>query len=309
MNFMTIFNQVLVLFLLIIIGFAASKKKLIDDYGAKQLSTVVLYITLPALIIRSMQFDFSMQLLGESAAMVGISAITYTTLIALSYLLVRLTGAKNREKDVLQASMIFPNVGFMGYPIVFAVFGETGVFYTALFNMLFDLLMWTVGVHILSRSSDITDETSHLRKALLNPGTLAVITGFSLFVFGIKLPQAADRTLEYLAGATTPIAMVTVGAILSRTNIKSIFTNKGLLITAALKMIVLPLLVVGALNLSGLTGYFRSIPAIIIAMPVAANVAILSARYDSDYSLASQSVFLTTLISLITIPLVVMLVS
>lgn len=309
MNFMTIFNQVLVLFLLIIIGFAASKKKLIDDYGTKQLSTVVLYITLPALIIRSMQFDFSMQLLGESAAMVGISAITYTTLIALSYLLVRLTGAKNREKDVLQASMIFPNVGFMGYPIVFAVFGETGVFYTALFNMLFDLLMWTVGVHILSRSSDITDETSHLRKALLNPGTLAVITGFSLFVFGIKLPQAADRTLEYLAGATTPIAMVTVGAILSRTNIKSIFTNKGLLITAALKMIVLPLLVVGALNLSGLTGYFRSIPAIIIAMPVAANVAILSARYDSDYSLASQSVFLTTLISLITIPLVVMLVS
>lgn len=309
MNFMTIFNQVLVLFLLIIIGFAASKKKLIDDYGTKQLSTVVLYITLPALIIRSMQFDFSMQLLGESAAMVGISAITYTTLIALSYLLVRFTGAKNREKDVLQASMIFPNVGFMGYPIVFAVFGETGVFYTALFNMLFDLLMWTVGVHILSRSSDITDETSHLRKALLNPGTLAVITGFSLFVFGIKLPQAADRTLEYLAGATTPIAMVTVGAILSRTNIKSIFTNKGLLITAALKMIVLPLLVVGALNLSGLTGYFRSIPAIIIAMPVAANVAILSARYDSDYSLASQSVFLTTLISLITIPLVVMLVS
>lgn len=309
MNFMTIFNQVLVLFLLIIIGFAASKKKLIDDYGTKQLSTVVLYITLPALIIRSMQFDFSMQLLGESAAMVGISAITYTTLIALSYLLVRLTGAKNREKDVLQASMIFPNVGFMGYPIVFAVFGETGVFYTALFNMLFDLLMWTVGVHILSRSSDITDETSHFRKALLNPGTLAVITGFSLFVFGIKLPQAADRTLEYLAGATTPIAMVTVGAILSRTNIKSIFTNKGLLITAALKMIVLPLLVVGALNLSGLTGYFRSIPAIIIAMPVAANVAILSARYDSDYSLASQSVFLTTLISLITIPLVVMLVS
>lgn len=309
MNFMTIFNQVLVLFLLIIIGFAASKKKLIDDYGTKQLSTVVLYITLPALIIRSMQFDFSMQLLGESAAMVGISAVTYFSLITLSYLLVRMTGAKKKQKDVLQVSMIFPNVGFMGYPIIFAVFGETGVFYTALFNMLFDLLMWTVGVHILSRSSDITEKTSHLRKALLNPGTLSVVTGFSLFVFGIKLPQAADKTLEYLAGATTPLAMVTVGAILSRTNIGSIFTNKGLLLTATLKMIVLPLLVVGALNLSGLTGYFRSIPAIMIAMPVAANVAILSARYDSDYSLASQSVFLTTLISLVTIPLVVMLVS
>ncbi len=309
MDFMSVFTQVLVLFLLIIIGFAASKRNWINAEGSKQLSTVVLYITLPALIIRSMQFDFSLELLAQSGAMIGISAITYSSVIALSYLFIRFTKSSGKQKDVLQISMIFPNGGFMGYPIILAVYGVQGVFYTALFNMLFDLLIWTVGLHMLTRSSDIMDESMKGIRALLNPGTIAVFTGFMLFLFSIKLPSSIDKTLEYLAAATTPLAMITVGSILAKTKIASIFTNKKLLITAAVKMIIVPLILLAAFSMSPLTGYFKTIPVIIMSMPVAANVAILSAKYESDYALASESVFLTTIISMITIPLVVMLVS
>lgn len=309
MNFMSVFTQVLVLFLLIIIGFAASKRNWINSEGSKQLSTIVLYITLPALIIRSMQFDFSLELLAQSGAMVGISAVTYTSIIMLSYLFIRLTGSTGKQKDVLQVAMIFPNGGFMGYPIILAVYGAQGVFYTALFNMLFDILIWTVGLHMLTRSSDITDESAKGFRALLNPGTIAVFIGFMLFAFSLKLPPSIDKTFEYLAGATTPLAMITVGSILAKTKISAIFTNKKLLITAAVKMILVPGILLTAFSLTPLTGYFKTIPVIIMSMPVAANVAILSTKYQSDYALASEAVFLTTMISMLTIPLVVMLVS
>lgn len=305
MNFFHIFNQVLVLFILILIGYVAAKKDMLSTQGAKDLSILVLYITLPAMIIRAMQFDFSPELLISSGKMALIAGIVYFFIIIFSYLMAKILGFKGQEKDVLQASMIFPNVGFMGYPVVNAIYGLEGVFYASLFNIPFDIVIWTVGVHLMRRNGDSDEKVKkHPIFVFLNPGTIAVAIGFALFVFSIKLPGPVDSTLEYLAGATTPIAMITVGAILSKTEIYSIFKNKGILLTSIVKMILIPSILYFALRLLNLEGYFIAIPVLIIAMPVAANVAIFAVRHGNDSKTASQSVFLTTLMSIVTIPVI-----
>ncbi len=304
MDFFKIFSQVLVLFLLILVGYIAGKRKLITKEGAKELSTLVLYVTFPALIIRAMQFDFSLELLGHSFKIIGISIATYAGVIALSYLFVNLLRVKGKEKDVFQTAMIFPNVGFMGYPITQGLYGSQAVFYTSLFNMPFDLLMWTVGVYLLNRSGSDTAEKKKGFSALLNPGTVAVATGFTLFILSIKLPPMIDSTLSYLSAATTPLAMMTVGSTLSRTKVDSLFSNKKLLVTAFIKVIVIPAIMIAVFNILKMDGYFLRIPILITAMPVAANVAIFATKYESDELKASQLIFLTTLMSLFTIPLI-----
>ena len=304
MDFWTIFSQVLVLFLLILVGYIAGKQQMITKHGAKEISTLVLYITLPALIIRAMQFDFSIELLGQSLKMIGMAIAVYAATISLSYLFAKLLRAKGKEKDVFQTAMIFPNVGFMGYPITQGLYGTQGIFYTSLFNMPFDLLMWTVGVHMLSRSSDSTASKKKGLAALFNPGTIAVAIGFTLFILSIKLPPILDSTLLYLASATTPLAMLAVGSTLARTRVDAIFANKKLLLTAVIKVAVIPAIMIVLFTILKLDGYFLKIPIIITAMPVAANVAIFATRYESDELLASQLIFLTTLMSLVTIPLI-----
>lgn len=309
MNFFDIFNQVLVLFILILVGYIVTKKGMLSPHGTRDLSILVLYVTLPAMIIRSMQFDFSPELLLSSGKMAMIAGFVYAFAIFLSYALTHILGFKGKQRDVLQAAMIFPNVGFMGYPVVNAIYGAEGVFFASLFNIPFDIVMWTVGIHLMRRHGD-SKETTYKNPLFifLNPGTIAVTIGFILFAFSIKLPGPIDSTLAYLASATTPVAMITVGSILSRTEVYSIFKNSSLLITAFIKMILIPAVLYFALRLFNMQGYFLAIPVLITAMPVAANVAIFAVKYENDSNTASQAVFLTTLMSVLTIPIIAVLI-
>ena len=309
MNFFDIFNQVLVLFILILVGYIITKKGMLSPHGTRDLSILVLYVTLPAMIIRAMQFDFSPELLLSSGKMALIAGFVYAFAIFFSYGVSKVLGFKGQQKDVLQAAMIFPNVGFMGYPVVNAIYGAEGVFFASLFNIPFDIVMWTVGIHLMRRHGD-SDEKTHKNPifVFLNPGTIAVTIGFILFVFSIKLPGPIDTTLAYLASATTPLAMVTVGSILSRTEVYSIFKNSSLLITSVIKMILIPGILYFALKLLNMDGYFIAIPVLITAMPVAANVAIFAVKYENDSKAASQAVFLTTLMSILTIPIIAILI-
>lgn len=302
---MNVLSQIIVLFLMLFTGAVIRKKNIITDTGVFEMSRMVLYVTLPALIIKAMQFEFTAERMMHGIKMPIIAVLLYIFCIAASYVFVYLLGVKGKTADIFQMCIIFPNVGFMGYPVIMSVYGEEGVFYTALFNMFFDLLLWTVGVKILSRSTEGDQEKKHILKTFLNPGTIAVMIGFTLFIFSIPLPKVIEDTLTYLSAATVPIAMISVGALLSKSNLKDILKNRSLIGMALFKMILLPSMIWLLLRGFELSGYFLAIPLIIMAMPSAANVAMFASKQRSDDVLASQGIFLTTVLSLITIPLIV----
>lgn len=306
---MAALEQVFVLFLLIIVGYVIKKLKIITNDINRDISNLVLNVTLPAFIITAMNFSFSVDVLIKSGKLILISACIYAFVIGLSFFVPKLLKAEGKERDILQYIIIFSNVGYMGYPVTKAVFGDLGVFYAALYNLPFNILTWTLGIYILTRSSqdDYETDIKTRLKRFFNPGLIAVILGFLLFLFSIELPSPIFSTLKMIGGMTTPISMIFIGSILADVDVREIVSGVNIYILCMIRLLILPLLIMNALKLLGFSGYLVGIPAIITAMPAAANTAIMASKFDSDYHLASKGVFLTTMFSIITIPVIVML--
>lgn len=310
---MAILNQVIVLFLLIVIGYGIKKMKIISNDMNKDLSNLVMNVALPAFIITAMNFSFSPEVLIKSGKLIIISVCVYTVVIFSSFVLTKAMKAKGTDRDIFQYAIIFSNVGYMGYPVIKALMGDEGVFYAALYNLPFNVLVWTLGVQLLTRSHKETtqfelDSKRNLDiKKFINPGMSAIIIGFTLFLFSIELPYAIFRTLELVGSLTTPLAMIFIGSILADVKVSEIFTVKKNFMICVIRLVILPILVMSILKIIGFDNYLVAIPAIITAMPVAANAAIMASRFNNDYHLASKIVFLSTFFSVFTIPVIVML--
>ena len=307
-------NQIFVLFLLLLIGYVAKKYKLISNNMNHDVSNLILFIALPAMMITALSsYDFSQEMLVKSGKLIVISWCVYALSIGLAILAPKLLKIEGNDKDIFQFMVVFSNVGFMGYPVVNAVFGAEGVFYTALYNLPFNILLWTYGVMVMSRpqrrlKNSIVDKTGSFNiKMLLNPGIISVFIGFTMFLTSTKLPVAINDTLLIVGNATTPLSMIFVGSILADMEPKQVFSNKCIFLGSIMRLIFIPLIVLVVLKLFNINDMLIGIPVIITAMPAAANSAIFAAKYGNDYHMGSQAVFISTLLSMITIPLIVML--
>ncbi|TDX59300.1 AEC family transporter [Orenia marismortui] len=307
-NFWTVFNQTLILFLLLLAGFIIKRLKIVDDHLNKNLTNIIIYLTLPALIINSMNYDFSFERLSKLANVFIITLGIYLLMILVSYLLVPFLSKEQSEKDIYQFILIFSNAGFMGYPIVNVIYGSEGVFLAAIYNLVFNIMLWTLGVMIMSRSHSKEEGINFSQ--LINPGIISIAIGLFIFIFSIKLPTAISDTLEILGHSTTPLSMLVVGSILAQVKLTEIFYNWRLWIITIVRLVILPVIVLVMLKILpwDFDILVLGISVILTAMPAAANTAIFASEFDGDAALASEGVFLTTLISILTIPLIVYLI-
>ncbi len=312
-------GQVMVLFLLILAGYIIKKLNVITDNINKELTNLILYVTLPSFLLTAMNFDFSPEVLVKSGKLVAISLSIYAFTTLLSYGVAKVFKIKGNTKDILQFIIVFSNVGFMGYPVAQAVFGEVGTFYAAIYNLPFNILIWTLGVYFMTRKheeeysiSDIESspqigETKFSWKVFVNPAIVAVISGFIMFVFSIKLPAPIFNTLKLIGDTTTPLAMMFIGTTLADVDYKDIFVDKRAFLFSIIRLLIIPVMAMLVLQFLGFKDYLVGIPVIILAMPAPAMVTILATKYNNDYHLASKTVFLSTLFSILTIPLVLIL--
>lgn len=296
-----IFNQIIVLFLIMIVGYFAKKRNIINSAVNKGFTELLLNITLPFMIVASFNFKFSRDMLINAKNLFVISIVIYLIFIYIGGILY------NRydigTKRVLWFITVFSNCGFMGYPIIESIYGKTGVFYTAIFNIPFNILIWTVGVSIFTGEKDL----KAFKKVLINPGIISVAIGLIIFIFSIKLPQPIYKTLDIIGTMTTPISMLLVGAMLADVKIKDVFSGISIYYGVFVRLVLIPLIVLFVLKWIGYNGMFLAIPVLIMAMPAAANTAIFAEKYNGDTSVASRSVFLSTILSGITIPLIMFL--
>ena len=312
---MAALQQVVVLFLLIIIGYIIKKLGIISNAMNRDVSNLVINVALPAFIIRAMNFSFTPEVLVKSGKLVIISSCIYIFVITFSFLLAKIMKIQGKARDIFQFAVVFSNGGYMGYPVIKALIGDIGVFYAALYNLPFNILLWTLGVHFLTRNNSEKNENSGLRKSIdiikkfMNPAMIAVIIGFILFLFSIKLPYPLYTTLDLLGNLTIPLAMLFIGSILADVKSTEIFTEKRVFIISFIRLLVIPILTMFILKLVGFSDHLLIIPVIITAMPVAANAPIMASMFDNDYHLASKVVFLSTFFSVVTIPLIIMMVN
>lgn len=307
MNFQTVFNQILILFLLLLVGYWAKKIKIFDDSTIKGITSILVKLSLPALIIGSLvKEEASPQIILESGLILVISLIVYFLSFIIAIIIPKIIGSKEDEIGVFEFALVFSNVGFMGYPVVQAIFGDEALFYVSFYNLPFNLFVFTIGIWMLKRGN--MAQKNRNWKLLINTGTVSVIVGFILFVFSVPIPYALEGTMDLLASITTPLSMLIIGGLLANSETKQIFSNWRVYVISFARLIIIPIIIYGLLSAFINHKYLLGVPVIIGAMPAAGNTAILASEYDANSELASRIVFISTLFSVLTIPLIALLI-
>ncbi len=298
-NFTAIAQQVLVLFILIAVGFGCGKKGVITEHASKKMTDIVLYVVTPCVMIAAFQREFSFELLGK----VFIAAITATVIMAASILLARLVIRDKNEarKKVLQFSVIFSNCGFMSLPLQKALLGDDGWFFGSIFVAIFNVFCWTYG--LADMSGDIKQLS--IKKLALNPGIIGVLAAVILFAAKIKLPVFIIEPVTHLANLNTPIPMLIIGFYMSRADFKKAFTDKGTYLAMLLRLAVIPVAAALAMALLHLDAKMTIAFTIACSAPTAATTTMFAAKFDRDVELSVSAVTASTLLSIITMPLVV----
>lgn len=298
-NFVMIAQQVLVLFVLIAVGFICGKKGILTDSSSKHITDIVLYVVTPCVMIMAFQREFSLELLGK----ILIATLCASLIIAGSILVAKLVFRDKNEgrKKVLQFSVIFSNCGFMSLPLQKAILGDDGWFYGSIFVAVFNIFVWTYG--LVSMSGD--KKQLSIKKLAFNPGVAGVIIALILFVCKINLPYIISQPIEYLSDLNTPLPMLVIGFYLSQANFKKAFTDLGTYAAMVVRLVAIPVAAAVIMSLCGIDKTI--IVAFIIASsaPTAATTTMFAAKYNRDVELSVSTVTATTIVSIVTMPLVV----
>lgn len=294
-------QEMLGLYGIALLGFIIRKTGVLNESANDVLTQLILYITLPALILFSLDISFSVTLAKEFLWLVFLSAYILTVSIFLAIWMRKQALLPKKQKSVYEGLIIFGNQGFIGYAVSFILLGEQGVVYLTIFNVCYLILIWTYGIYLFNREI----ETVNWKFIFLNPGILSTLAGIIIFLLPISWPDIISKGLESIGKMTVPLSMMLIGCLLANVTYKdlfSLFKNPYLWKSAFTRLIFIPLLLLPFFTLS------VPFPVLIIAvvisgMPSAPTISLYSQKYNADTYFASLGVFLTTLLCIFTIPL------
>jgi predicted permease len=296
-----VFLQVGVLFIIIGVGICLKKFRVFTDEVSKGLSNLILMVTLPSLVIVSFQMEFSSELFSNAVWLFMIAFLIHLVSASLGKIL--FSKCSKDKKSVLRFGIVFSNPAFMGFPIMQSLFGQIGLFYCSIYVMVFNLFVWTYGVLVFKEGK----QEKMIQKILVNPGVFSVLIGVVLFYFSIPIPKPIFMALDLVGGTTTPLAMLIVGYTLGGVQMKNIFSELSVYYITVLRLIFIPLLVLIILKGTNLDKTVLGVSVLATAMPVAASATIFAQKHEKSPELASMCVFVSTGFSMITIPLLVLL--
>ena len=300
-----IVNQMLLLFLLMAAGFIADKCKVMNADLNRGLSKLVLNVTLPAMVLAAvLKADHSLET-AQVFVLLGVAVGLYLFLIPLGYLFTKLLAVKDGEKGVYRYSFIFGNIGFMGFPVVAAIYaGDSvmAVFYASFFQLPFCFLNYTLGVHLMA-GEDAPKRP--LWKAALQPGVIVPIVGLALYLLNVSMPDVIVGTADKLGSITTPASMLIIGATVAEMPLKNVFVTWRLYPATVIKIAIVPGLFWALLRLLSLPldPIMLGVAVIMAAMPTANSSTMLCHTYGGDAELAASSVVVTTIASVVGVPL------
>lgn len=301
-------RQTLVLFLLMAAGFAAGKLRLLQPESRRALSRLLVAFILPCLIVASMQRPLSPELRSQAFTALGLSFAVYAAAFPLAFAFARLLRVRGAEGGVHAFACVFSNVAFMGFPVMEAFFGKESVFLASIYNIPFQLLAFSVGAAMISRGlgRGLGGGAPEGRRMTLadfaTPAGISSFVGFALFLLEIRLPGPLLEAATLLGDTTTPLASLLIGSSLAGSSPRA-FLSPRVWLTSAYRLLLFPLALYAGLRALGFSGLLLGMPVVIAAMPVAANASILAEASGGDAETASRLIFVSTALSLATLPL------
>lgn len=302
---MLLLQQMGILFLIMLVGFICQKIGLMNATGNKMISALVVQVANPALILAA-GINKTDTIEGKNLLFAVLLALgIYTLAIICSMIVPKLLKIPKRQVGTYKAMMVFSNIGFMGFPVISAVYGAQALLYASIFLIPFNVLIYTWGIKIMTENNP--KEESKKNKIpwgkIFNVGVISCIITMILYITKLPVPKMIETTVNYFSGLTAPLSMMVIGASMVNMKLKDLFLNKKMLVFMFIKMLLIPIIGVLIIKPMGLSRELVGVCLIMLATPVGSMNAMLTQQYDGDYELASQGVALSTILSVATMPL------
>ncbi len=291
---MVLIQQVVVMGMLMVIGFIAFRAKLINSEGVKQMSNIALYVATPGILINSFIAEYQTERLVRAGWTFVFAFVTFL------FGLVLVKTVFRKLNNVGKFGVLFSNVGFMGIPLVQMVLGSEAVFYMAMVVAVMTLTTFTYGMYLISGDRS----NMSLKKVITNPPVIGVIAGLLIYCLRIPVPSTVARTCSMLANMSAPVSMIILGSYLAEADMKSVFADKDTYLILLGRLVLVPLMVLVMLKM--LPASFDEIKAVTLiaaSTPVATALGMFSQLHGGNYAYGAGVVSLSTILSLITMPL------
>lgn len=286
----------------LLVGVFAYRKQMITDDNRNQLISLVLNVLMPAMVFNSFK-EVTPEILKTGLwALVG-SAVIYTFYAMVGAFAFR--DIEPSKRKVLRYATLVNNAGFAGQPLTFSMYGNIGALYSSIYLVPHRIYMWTLGISILSPEEKETGAPSALYKLMRNPSIIAVVLGLIRGLLQIPLPGFLDRSIATMGTIVSPVTAILIGSIIATIDIRSLF-DKGVLRYTVIRLILIPLTVLTVSKMLGLDETLIGVFTIMASMPAGTTTALLAAQYDLDEAYASKVVFVTTVLAIITVPVMML---
>lgn len=303
---MILLQQMMVLFIIMMIGFLCRKIGLINEQGSRMLSGIVVNVANPALILSSSANKESTIQGKELAVTLGLAVFFYLILLVLAEVVPRLLRVNRSDYGVYKAMTVFSNIGFMGFPLLSAMYGSEALLYASLFTIPFNILIYTYGVSSMRKIEETKKEEKQSIQwsKIFNIGVIFSIIAVVLYLTRLPVPKVITDAAGTLGNLTAPLSMIVIGDAMSQMKLRELITDKKLMLFTVLKLLVIPIIGLFIVKQLGLSPMLNGVFLVMLATPVGSMTAMLAQQYDGNYELASKGVALTTLLSVITMPIV-----
>ena len=296
---MILLKQMLVLFILMLVGICCRKCGIFNDESNKRISALVLNVANPALVLSSG--------INQESAIGGMEFVKtfvlawamFGVLMVIAYFIPIILKAEASEYGIYRTMTIFSNVGFMGFPVIAALFGTVALLYASLFLIPFNVLIYTYGISVMKG-----EKTGFQLRKILNVGVVSCVITLFIYLTKLPIPSVIENAVDSVSGLAAPLSMMIIGDSLTKVNLKKLFCNARMLVFSGIKLLVIPLVGVSVIKLLGLNPMLTGVCMVMLSTPVGSMNAMLAQQYGGDYELASQGVTITTLLAVITMPLV-----
>lgn len=299
-NLLFALKQIFILYLLVLVGFICDRKGIFTEKTAKLTNELMFTIILPAIILQSfLTADNSKENIGKML----IAAAFGTLLQVLGVLFGTVFFHKKDDPNngIFKYGCAFGNTGYMAIPLAEALCGKEGVLFSSVVLMVFNIFNFTYGIYAIAGGK----ASLKVKQIFINPGTLMILIGLPILLSGVKMPEIILKPVDYVASVNTPLAMIIFGTYLSKANIKTMFTDKRIYLAAAIKLILIPIAMLGGLKLFGQTGALALAVMISSSVPSANTTFMFSVKYGLDAGLASKLVAAVSFMSIVTMPLAI----
>jgi len=298
-----VFWQMLTLFVIIVVGLICGRTRVLTESETKGISGLIINVFNPALVFSSVINNRGRVQDNMLQSITLIAIAMFAGLILIGIITAGLFSKERDEQIMYKLMLAFPNVGYIGIPLINSIYGPSATIYVAIFILLFNIVIYTYGIALLKGKTGKRFSSENL-KSILNMGTISCLVTLLFFIFGIPVPEIVKTPITYLGNCATPLALMSVGFSLANAKFPDVFLDKRLYLFSAFKLLFLPAIGVLLLKLFSLPEQVIGISAIMFAMPTGNLPVILANRYDVNSDICSSAIIITTLLSVLTIPLI-----